>query len=237
MVITVKISVGRTPTTISLAIVVMDDIGTYQERKFPAFRNPTIDVLEHGRKKHHIPLLLEIDITEARGYLRQIKAESGQSLSFTAWVMACVGRAVGEHKHVHALRKGRRRLVLFDDVDISVLVERAVGDGNGRAVPGVAPGDKADAQAVSVCAAGQAVFKIIYHGDAHQQSKIIHVAVFRAAAGAGCSTNRDVRARVGATRAGLVERARSERAEAHQRDAGSVELEHRAMLEPRPQAV
>ncbi len=27
----------------------MDDIGTYQERKFPAFRNPTIDVLEHGR--------------------------------------------------------------------------------------------------------------------------------------------------------------------------------------------
>ncbi len=110
----------------------MDDIGTYQERKFPAFRNPTIDVLEHGRKKHHIPLLLEIDVTEARDYLRQIKAESGQSISFTVWVMACVGRAVSEHKHVHALRKGRRRLVLFDDVDISVLVERVVGDGNGR---------------------------------------------------------------------------------------------------------
>lgn len=114
----------------------MDDIGTYQERKFPAFRNPTIDVLEHGRKKHHIPLLLEIDVTEARGYLRQIKAESGQSLSFTAWVMACVGRAVSEHKHVHALRKGRRRLVLFDDVDISVLVERAVsGDGRAQTLP------------------------------------------------------------------------------------------------------
>ncbi len=109
----------------------MDDIGTYQERKFPAFRNPTIDVLEHGRKKHHIPLLLEIDITEARTYLRQIKAESGQIISFTAWVMACVGRAVSEHKHVHALRKGRRRLILFDDVDISVLVERAVSS-NGR---------------------------------------------------------------------------------------------------------
>ncbi|HRQ41347.1 MAG TPA: 2-oxo acid dehydrogenase subunit E2 [Chloroflexota bacterium] len=120
----------------------MDDIGTYQERKFPAFRNPTIDVLEHGRKKHHIPLLLEIDVTEARTYLRQIKAESGQSLSFTAWVMACVGRAVSEHKNVHALRKGRRRLILFDDVDISVLVERALEqravsgdgrDGDGRA--------------------------------------------------------------------------------------------------------
>lgn len=106
----------------------MDDIGTYQERPFPAFRNPTIDVLEHGRKKHHIPLLLEIDITEARTYLRQIKTQSGQTISFTAWVMACVGRAVSEHKHVHALRQGRRRLILFDDVDISVLVERTVSD-------------------------------------------------------------------------------------------------------------
>lgn len=111
--------------------MVMDDIGTYQKRKFPAFRNPTIDVLEHGRKKHHIPLLLEIDVTEARGRLRQIKAATGQSLSFTAWVMACVGRAVSEHKHVHALRQGRRRLILFDDVDISVLVERVVSS-NGR---------------------------------------------------------------------------------------------------------
>ncbi|MBX3058936.1 MAG: 2-oxo acid dehydrogenase subunit E2 [Anaerolineae bacterium] len=114
----------------------MDDIGTYQERTFPVFRNPTIDVLEHGRKKHHIPLLLEIDVTEARGYLRQIKVASGQSLSFTAWVMACVGQAVSEHKYVHALRKGRRRLILFDDVDISVLVERAVsGDGRAQSLP------------------------------------------------------------------------------------------------------
>ncbi len=110
----------------------MDDIGTYQERKFPAFRNPTIDVLEHGRKKHHIPLLLEIDVTEGRSYLRQIKAATRQSLSFTAWVMACVGQAVSEHKHVHALRQGQRRLILFDDVDISVLVERMVTRDDGR---------------------------------------------------------------------------------------------------------
>ncbi|MCL4262083.1 MAG: 2-oxo acid dehydrogenase subunit E2 [Anaerolineae bacterium] len=110
----------------------MDDIGTYQERKFPAFRNPTIDVLEHGRKKHHIPLLLEIDVTAGRSYLRQIKAETGQAISFTAWIITCVGQAVGEHKHVHALRKGRRRLILFDDVDVSVLVERTVTRDDGR---------------------------------------------------------------------------------------------------------
>lgn len=97
-----SIQLDRIPFSLNIAI--MDDIGTYQERKFPAFRNPTIDVLEHGRKKHHIPLLLEIDVTEGRSYLRQIKVATGQSLSFTTWVMACVGQAVSEHKHVHALR-------------------------------------------------------------------------------------------------------------------------------------
>lgn len=110
----------------------MDDIGTYQERQFPASRNPTIDVLEHGRKKHHIPLLLEIDVTNGRNTLRQIKTERGEGISFTAWVMKCVGQAVSEHKHVHALRKGRR-LILFDDVDISVLVERVTRHDDGRA--------------------------------------------------------------------------------------------------------
>jgi hypothetical protein len=44
----------------------MDEIGTYQERAFPAFRNPTLDTLDIGLKKHHIPVLFEVDVTEAR---------------------------------------------------------------------------------------------------------------------------------------------------------------------------
>ena len=106
----------------------MDNIGTYQKRPFPAFRNPTIDTLEIGRKKHHIPILLEPDVTEAREYLRELKARTGEGLSFTGWVMACIAQAVSEHKHIQAMRKGRKSLILFDDVDISVIVERAVGD-------------------------------------------------------------------------------------------------------------
>jgi hypothetical protein len=34
---------------------------------------------------------------------------------------------VSEHKHIQAMRKGRKSLILFDDVDISVVVERSVG--------------------------------------------------------------------------------------------------------------
>ncbi|MCB0196861.1 MAG: 2-oxo acid dehydrogenase subunit E2, partial [Anaerolineae bacterium] len=109
----------------------MDDIGVYEERRFPAFRNPTVDTLDLGKKKHHIPLLFEVDVTEARSYMRDFKAQTGESLSFTGWVIKCIGQAVGEHKHIQAMRKGRSRLILFDDVDVSIVVERAVGHNEG----------------------------------------------------------------------------------------------------------
>jgi pyruvate/2-oxoglutarate dehydrogenase complex dihydrolipoamide acyltransferase (E2) component len=108
----------------------MDDIGTYKERQFPEFRNPTVDTLELGNKKHHIPFLLEVDVTKARESIREFKARTGEGLSFTGWVMKCIGQAVSENKHIQAMRKGRKSLILFDDVDISVVVERSVGDSN-----------------------------------------------------------------------------------------------------------
>lgn len=104
----------------------MPEIGSYEEREFPGSRNPTIDTLDQGLKKHHVPFLLEVDVTKAREYIRDLKARTGRGLSFTGWVMKCIGQAVSEHKHVHAMRKGRKTLVVFDDVDISVVVERVV---------------------------------------------------------------------------------------------------------------
>ena len=105
----------------------MNNIGTYQKLSFPKFRNPTVDTLEIGRKKHHIPVLLEPDVTEARKLLRELKAKTGEGLSFTGWVMTCIARAISEHKHIQAMRRGQKSLILFNDVDISVVIESAVG--------------------------------------------------------------------------------------------------------------
>jgi pyruvate/2-oxoglutarate dehydrogenase complex dihydrolipoamide acyltransferase (E2) component len=102
-----------------------DLIGSFQERKFPSFRNPTIDTLAWGSKRHHIPILLEIDVTTAREIIRARK-KAGQGLSFTGWITKCIAQAVSEHKFIHALRRGRRRLVIFEDVDVAIIVERVV---------------------------------------------------------------------------------------------------------------
>jgi pyruvate/2-oxoglutarate dehydrogenase complex dihydrolipoamide acyltransferase (E2) component len=99
-------------------------IGGFEKRNFPQFRNPTIDTMIWGRKRHHIPILLEIDVTEARTAIRAQKIQTGQGISFTGWIIKCLAQAVSEHKHVHALRKGKKQLVVFDDVDITIIIER-----------------------------------------------------------------------------------------------------------------
>jgi hypothetical protein len=83
-----------------------DLIGSFEQREFPDFRNPTIDTLVWGRNRHHIPILLEIDVTEARNAIRDRQVKTGQRISFTGWVVKCLAQAISEYKFVHALRKG-----------------------------------------------------------------------------------------------------------------------------------
>ncbi len=88
------------------------------------FRQLVIDGMSLAARKHNIHGLIEVDITAARARIAKIKAQTGEAISFTGFVVYCCARAVDEDKHVHAYRDWRNRLVLFDDVDISLPVER-----------------------------------------------------------------------------------------------------------------
>src|SRR5436190_1540984 len=81
------------------------------------------------RASHRTPMihgLIEVDVSRAREFLREHKAKTGESLSFTAFLIACLAKAVDEHKAVQAFRKGRKHLILFDDVDVYTLIDRDV---------------------------------------------------------------------------------------------------------------
>ena len=99
----------------------------YEIVPFPRGRHAIVDSMIQAQRKRVAHALLEVDVTKARRYLGQHRVRTGESLSFTAFIAACLAKAVDEDKHLHAYRKGRNRLVLFDDVDVSVLVEREVG--------------------------------------------------------------------------------------------------------------
>lgn len=101
---------------------------TFTTRAFPNIRHGYIDVLREGQRKRFIHGLFEVDVTDVRRRLRERKALTGESISFTAFVIHCLGRAVDEHKLMHAMRQGRNRLVVFDEVDVSTQIEVEEGD-------------------------------------------------------------------------------------------------------------
>jgi hypothetical protein len=79
------------------------------------------------RSSHHMPMihgLIEVDVSRARAHIREQKAKTGEALSFTAFLIACLAQAVEEHKAVQACRKGRKHLILFEEVDVLTYIER-----------------------------------------------------------------------------------------------------------------
>jgi pyruvate/2-oxoglutarate dehydrogenase complex dihydrolipoamide acyltransferase (E2) component len=93
----------------------------------PPFRQLVIDGMDLAGRKHSVHGLIEVDVTEARARIRRIKERTGEGMSFTGFIVYCCARAVDEDKHLHAYLDWRNRLVLFDDVDVSLPVERRQG--------------------------------------------------------------------------------------------------------------
>jgi pyruvate/2-oxoglutarate dehydrogenase complex dihydrolipoamide acyltransferase (E2) component len=95
----------------------------YRVLPFPPERRMTVDGGRLATQRHTIHGLIEVDVTRPRQYIREHKARTGEILSFTAFVIACLGKAIDENKMMHAYRDWRNRLVLFDEVDVNTMVE------------------------------------------------------------------------------------------------------------------
>jgi pyruvate/2-oxoglutarate dehydrogenase complex dihydrolipoamide acyltransferase (E2) component len=102
--------------------------GSYQVIDFPAERRAMPGFLELKSGKHVMYALLDVDVTVARKFIEGYKAQAGEQLSFTGYLAYCLARAVDENKTVQAYRKGRKQLIVFDDVDIGIMIERKQGE-------------------------------------------------------------------------------------------------------------
>jgi hypothetical protein len=97
----------------------------YQTRPFLKIRKGYTDLLAATKRKNIIHGLVEIDVTNAQRVIRQ-REVGGEDLSFTAFLIHAVARAVDEDRIMQAYRR-RGRLILFDDVDVNTQIEAAVG--------------------------------------------------------------------------------------------------------------
>jgi pyruvate/2-oxoglutarate dehydrogenase complex dihydrolipoamide acyltransferase (E2) component len=97
-------------------------------------RRVLINMLNLAGEKRSMVGLLEVDVTVPRQMIARFKEINGKSISFTGFLAFCLGHAIKEHPEVHAYLKGNHHLVIFDDVDVGVMVEHK--DGEKRALMG-----------------------------------------------------------------------------------------------------
>ena len=91
----------------------------YRIEPFPRSRRIIVDTGRAAGRRHAVFGLIEVDITKATETL----AKLDDPPSLTSFVVASTGRAVEAVPKVHALRDLRQRLIVFDDVDIDVMIE------------------------------------------------------------------------------------------------------------------
>lgn len=97
---------------------------TDQVIPYPKLRRVLEMMYPAVQRKPMIHGLLEVDATMARTFLREHKAKTGESLSFTAFILTCFAHALAENPSLHVCRKGGKHLVLFDEVDVATPIER-----------------------------------------------------------------------------------------------------------------
>jgi len=95
----------------------------YTVLPYPRSRLLMVDGGRMGLRKHTVHGLAEFDITQARESIHQYRAQTGEALSFSAFFLGCLGKAIDQDKQMHAYRNWRRQLIMFDDVDVNMLFE------------------------------------------------------------------------------------------------------------------
>ena len=125
-------------------------LADYKMAPYPKFRRFEAIMLRSLQSMPMIHGLIEVDVTRARAFMREHKAKTGETLSFTAFIITCLAKAVDENKSIQAYRKGRNRLFIFEDVDVNTQIEREL-DGQKPAIP------------YTVRAANRKTFREIHH--------------------------------------------------------------------------
>jgi pyruvate/2-oxoglutarate dehydrogenase complex dihydrolipoamide acyltransferase (E2) component len=98
----------------------------YRYQEIVRSRIATFDIFDAGLKKHHINALLEFDVTESRRKLRELR-KKGTAVSFNAWLIRVIGSVLEKHPEAAAYVYNKKKLIIFNDINVSLLVEKKIG--------------------------------------------------------------------------------------------------------------
>lgn len=99
----------------------------YSYKNIPKSRIATFDTFSVGLQKHHVSALLEFDVTESRKKLKELR-RSGINVSFNGWLIKTISSVLQKYPEASAFLYNKKKLIIFDDINISILIEKKVGD-------------------------------------------------------------------------------------------------------------
>ncbi len=103
----------------------------YKSQPLTINRRAVIASATVTKEKNTIHSFSEVDITEPRHIIKTHFEKTGKKLSLTAYIVSCLAQTIKDFPQFNSFIKGSR-LIILDDITISVLVERDIA---GEKVP------------------------------------------------------------------------------------------------------
>jgi pyruvate/2-oxoglutarate dehydrogenase complex dihydrolipoamide acyltransferase (E2) component len=103
----------------------------YKSLPLSIYRHAVIASASVTKEKNAIHSISEVDISEPRRLIKEHFEKTGEKLSFTAYLVTCLAQVIKQHPQMNSFIKGRK-LIILDDVTVSVLIEREMA---GEKVP------------------------------------------------------------------------------------------------------
>lgn len=98
----------------------------YRIVPFPPIRQRIVDYQVEAARNHTIRGLFDVDVTDIRRAIRRYRKDTGKGLSLTAYLLYVYSHTLAEYPNLQGYLKGKRKLVIFDDVDVNTIVERKI---------------------------------------------------------------------------------------------------------------
>jgi pyruvate/2-oxoglutarate dehydrogenase complex dihydrolipoamide acyltransferase (E2) component len=118
--------------------------GSYYTIPFTRSRDIVVDFISIGKKTMKVYAVGDIDVTYPLKKIKEYK-EKGINLSFSAYLTYVFARTIAEHPYMQAIKWRRRRMVVFEDVDVTFIVEREV---KGKKMPTIVMIRKANEKSI-----------------------------------------------------------------------------------------
>ena len=104
----------------------MKQNGSFIEKNISRKHQLIDDYTTEAKSKNLIWAFTKLEITKAQKEFRAHK-EKGESISYTAFLIACFARAAEKHKYpINSIRYKKKRYVTFDEVDVQTNTERVI---------------------------------------------------------------------------------------------------------------